>query len=100
MKDVMEYTARSFELFQNEWALLTAGTKDHWNTMTIAWGGLGTLWGKPAATVYVRPDRYTFQFMDLSDIFTVSFLIKAIKRIWGILERIPARMRTRSQRHP
>lgn len=51
-----------FTLFDRNWALLTAGTADDFNTMTISWGMLGTLWGKPAATVYVRESRYTLAF--------------------------------------
>lgn len=62
-----------FSAFEKDWALLTAGTPGHFNTMTISWGGLGTLWGKSVATVYVRPSRYTWQFMENSDYFTVSF---------------------------
>lgn len=62
-----------FSAFEKDWALLTAGTPEHFNTMTISWGGLGTLWGKSVATVYVRPSRYTWQFMESSDYFTVSF---------------------------
>lgn len=62
-----------FSAFEKDWALLTAGTPGHFNTMTISWGGLGTLWGKSVATVYVRPSRHTWQFMENSDYFTVSF---------------------------
>ena len=41
--------------------------------MTISWGGLGTLWRRPVATVYVKKNRYTFEFMEQNDYFTVSF---------------------------
>ena len=57
----------------NDWALLTAGDKDSWNTMTIAWGSMGDLWWKPVIDAYVVPSRYTYQFMERSDWFTVSF---------------------------
>lgn len=62
-----------FDVFATDWALLTAGTPEHWNTMTIGWGGLGTLWSKPVATVYVRPDRYTHEFMEEGDRFSIAF---------------------------
>ena len=55
------------------YALLTAGDKDKYNTMTISWGGFGTIWNKPVVTVYVKPIRYTYKFMENSDYFTVSF---------------------------
>ena len=53
-------------------ALLTAGTPEKFNMMTIGWGGLGTVWGKPSATVYVRPSRYTHEFMETEDYFTIG----------------------------
>ena len=62
-----------FSLFNDKWALLSAGTKDKHNSMTISWGGMGTLWNKPVVTVYVRPNRHTYSFMNENDYFTVSF---------------------------
>ena len=47
----MEFTTDIFSRFNEKWALLTAGTGEDFNGMTISWGGLGTLWGKPVATV-------------------------------------------------
>ena len=62
-----------FSCFRKEWALLTAGNESNYNTMTISWGGLGTIWGKDVATVYVRPNRYTYDFVENNDYFTISF---------------------------
>ena len=62
-----------FEAFHNGWALLTAGTPENCNAMTISWGSLGTLWAKPVATVYVKPIRFTHQFLEENDYFTISF---------------------------
>ena len=45
------FTTDIFAQFDKKWALLTAGSMENFNTMTISWGGLGTLWGKPVATV-------------------------------------------------
>ena len=63
-----------FTLFQKRTPLLTAGDRRGCNTMTIGWGGLGTLWRKPVCTVYVRPQRYTYEFMEQNNWFTVSIL--------------------------
>ena len=62
-----------FERFNRDWALVTAGTPGHFNSMTISWGSMGTIWGKSVITVYIRPDRFTWQFLKESDTFTVSF---------------------------
>ena len=81
----MRFDTEIFSQFNDKWALLTAGTEKSFNTMTVSWGGLGTIWSKPVATVYVRISRYTHEFMDSSDYFTVSFYPKEFKRILGIL---------------
>lgn len=62
-----------FAKIGDEWALLTAGTTSGYNTMTVSWGGMGVLWGKDVVTVYVRPQRYTKEFVDANDRFTLSF---------------------------
>lgn len=67
------YNVNPFEKFNKEWALVTAGTKDKFNSMTISWGSMGTLWFKDIVTIYIRPDRYTFKFLEENDTFTVSF---------------------------
>ena len=51
-------------LIGKEWALLTAGNKDGYNTMTVSWGQMGELWNKPTTVVYIRPQRYTKEFVD------------------------------------
>ena len=62
-----------FSLIGDQWMLITAGTEDECNTMTASWGGLGVLWGKPVATVYIRPQRYTLEFVEREDTFTLCF---------------------------
>ena len=81
----MQFDTDIFAQFDKKWALLTAGDKEKFNTMTISWGGLGTLWGKPVATVYVRKSRYTHEFMDREDYFTVSFYPESCRRTLGVL---------------
>lgn len=81
----MEFSTEIFSQFDKKWALLTAGNMEKFNTMTISWGGLGTLWGKPVATVYVRKTRYTHEFMDGSEYFTISFYPEEYKALLGTL---------------
>lgn len=63
----------AFKAFHEDWALATAGTMAHHNTMTIGWGGIGCLWKKQVAMIFVRPNRYTYEFLEKEDYFTVSF---------------------------
>lgn len=62
-----------FSIFDQRWFLLTAGdfAKGDYNTMTVSWGFLGTMWSRPVAQVVVRPQRYTREFMDKYDTFTL-----------------------------
>lgn len=61
------------ELIGKEWMLITAGSIENFNTMTASWGNMGFLWGKPVVTVYVRPQRYTLEFLEREECFTLSF---------------------------
>ena len=72
--DISALSCDVFTLFSKATPLLSAGDQQRLNTMVIGWGGLGTLWGKPVCTVYVRPQRYTYEFMERQDYFTVSVL--------------------------
>lgn len=63
-----------FSKFGNDWALITAGTKAKANTMTVSWGGVGVLWGKNVAYIFIRDSRYTKEFIDANEFFSISFL--------------------------
>ena len=64
----------------DEWALVTAGSSENYNTMTVSWGGLGVLWGVPSATIYIRPQRYTHEFVEKNELFTISFFKSEYKK--------------------
>lgn len=57
----------------DEWMLITAGNADGYNTMTASWGFVGEMWGEDSVAVMVRPQRYTMQFIEENDKFTLSF---------------------------
>jgi len=71
--DLKPLSINPFTMLDDEWALLSAGSAGHFNTMTISWGAMGIMWGKPVVIVFVRPQRYTKEFIDDQDSFTVSF---------------------------
>ena len=81
----MTFETDILSVFDKQWALLTAGNKENFNTMTVSWGGMGTIWGKPVATVYVRTSRYTHEFMDRENYFTVSFFPEKYRKVLGVL---------------
>ncbi len=72
--DVKTLTVNPFEKLHQQWALLAAGEPGAFNMMTVSWGALGVIWQKPSCTVYVRESRYTKEFVDRNEYFTLTFL--------------------------
>lgn len=68
-----ELCENPFDLIGNGWALVTAGTKENVNTMTVSWGGVGVMWGKPIAFTFIRPQRYTFGIIENNEYYSMSF---------------------------
>ena len=81
---------KAFTMFENRWALVTAGTLDDFNTCTVSWGSMGNVWGPnggdiSTVTVYIHPARYTQRFMAKYDTFTVSFFPESYRKALGYL---------------
>lgn len=70
----------AFDLIGKEWMLVTAGTPDKYNTMTASWGGIGWLWNKPVAFIFIRPERFTHDFIEANDRLTLSFYGEAYRK--------------------
>ena len=63
----------AFDLIGKDWMLVTSGNKEKFNTMTASWGGIGWLWNRPVAFVFIRPERYTHDFIERENRLTLSF---------------------------
>lgn len=70
--DARDIEGNPIRKFADEWFELAAGKEGDMNLMTIAWGTLGELWGRPVVTVYVSTSRYTYEFMEKNDYFTIT----------------------------
>ncbi len=68
-----DLTDNTFKLLDKDWMLVTAGTKEHCNTMTASWGHLGIMWNLPVAICYIRPQRHTFGFTNQYEDYTLTF---------------------------
>ena len=68
-----ELSGNVFNMIANDWMLITAEKDGEVNTMTASWGGLGFIWRKPVAYVFIRPQRYTYEFVEANDRLTLSF---------------------------
>lgn len=88
--NIEELNINAYKAIAKDWMLVSAGTnKDNYNTMTASWGQIGSLWGhgggKPVATCYIRPQRYTKIFVDENEYFSLSFFDEEYKKDLGYL---------------
>lgn len=90
----IDITAKELNPFQKigkEWMLITAKKGGVVNTMTASWGMMGVFWGKNVVTVGIRPQRYTKEFVDAGDIFTLTFFNGDRKKEMGYLGTVSGR---------
>ncbi len=90
MEELINKEFKPFDLFKNQWALVTAGNLDDYNSCTVGWGSFGTIWTKPGKsgailTVYLHPARYTTEFFKKYSTFTVSFYDPEYKKALGYM---------------
>lgn len=83
--DITKENINPFEMISKQWMLVSAGTKEKYNTMTASWGGVGIIWNKPVATSYIRHSRYTIEFIDKSEYFTLSFLKDGNRQVLNLV---------------
>jgi len=74
-----------FQAIGKEWMLVTAGSPEKSNTMTASWGGFGVMYGKDVVFIVIRPQRYTREFIDQEETFSLSFLDKDYKKVMNYL---------------
>lgn len=79
--EINEFSENPFKLIGSDWMLITAKKGDKTNMMTASWGGVGILWNKPVATIYVRPQRYTKEFIDNEKYFSLCVLPEEYRQI-------------------
>lgn len=72
--EIFELKENFFDTIGKEWMLVTAGGKNNFNMMTASWGCIGWLWNKPVAVVFIRPERFTHDFIERENKLTLSFL--------------------------
>lgn len=80
-----------FEMIGKDWMLITAESGGKVNTMTASWGGMGVIWNKNVAFMFIRPSRYTKEFVDSSDKFSLTFFGEGYKEKLTYLGRTSGR---------
>ena len=80
-----ELQGNIFELIGDKWMLVTAAKENEINTMTASWGGMGIMWNKPVASCVIRPVRYTYQFAEQANYFTLTFFPVKYRKALNLL---------------
>jgi flavin reductase (DIM6/NTAB) family NADH-FMN oxidoreductase RutF len=78
--DIKTLRDNLFKLLDDDWMLITAGDLGPYNTMTASWGGFGILWNREICWCVIRPQRYTFQFIEGAQAFSLSFFTEEYRR--------------------
>ena len=89
--DVNKLNIDAVDLWMNKWLLLTVGSMEDCNMMTVAWGGIGCMWGKPVAHVVVRPQRHTYQFIEKYDDFSLCAFPEDYKKDLQVMGSLSGR---------
>ncbi|HIV24788.1 MAG TPA: flavin reductase [Candidatus Scatomonas pullistercoris] len=89
--DIKTLEGNPWKMIGDDWMLVAAKKDGQVNAMTASWGGVGIMWGKTAATIYLRPQRYTKEFVDANDTFTLSFFGGREKQAMGYLGKVSGR---------
>ena len=86
-----EINGNFIELIGKKWMLVTAKNGEKVNTMTASWGGVGELWNKNVTFTFIRPTRYTYEFVENNDFFTLSFFDEEYKEKLAYLGKVSGR---------
>ena len=86
-----EITKNVFDMIGKQWMLVSATKDGKTNAMTASWGGLGVMWGKNVAFVFIRESRYTKEFVDASDKMILSFFSEDYRKMLGYMGTVSGR---------
>ena len=81
----------AIDLIGKQWMLVGAGSPEKCNFMTASWGGVGFLWNKPVVFVFVRPERYTDEFLEREELFSLNFFPEQYKKVLTYCGRVSGR---------
>lgn len=69
------------EMISDQWMLIAAGNEQKFNCMTASWGGIGHLWNKDVVYIFIRPQRYTYQFIESNEFFSINVLGEKYRKL-------------------
>ncbi len=86
-----EFNECPFRIIGKDWMLVCAGSENDYNMMTASWGGFGVIWNKPVAFIFIRPQRYTYRFLERSNFFSLNFFDNNYRQILNQMGTVSGR---------
>lgn len=86
-----ELNENVFSMIGKKWMLVTAGDEKGVNAMTASWGGMGVMWGKPVVFVFIRPQRYTKEFIDRNERMSLTFYGEEYRKMLNYMGTVSGR---------
>ena len=86
-----ELNFNPFSMIGDKWMLITCGDKESYNTMTASWGSIGVMWNKNVVFSFIRPQRYTSEFVEKNDYFSISFYPDEYKSALSLCGKVSGR---------
>ena len=85
-KEISAYELKNnpFQLIGKDWGLVTVNSGEKVNMMTVSWGGVGIMWNQPVAYTFIRPQRYTFDYLEKDEFFSISFLPEEYRKVLSL----------------
>ncbi len=90
-----ELEGNPFRMIGKQWMLITAGDEQKTNTMTASWGGLGILWNKPVSFAFIRPTRYTYEFTEREEGYSLCFFDESYREALKLCGTVSGRDRNK-----
>lgn len=88
---VYDIKENAFDLIGKQWMLVAAKSGEKVNAMTASWGGIGIMWGVPVAYVFIRPQRYTKQFIDEAEGMSLTFFDESYRKMLSYMGTVSGR---------
>ncbi|MFI3318761.1 MAG: flavin reductase family protein [Rikenellaceae bacterium] len=89
--DPLSLSENVIDIIGKQWMLVSAGDRERFNTMTASWGTIGFYSNEPVVTIFIRPERYTYEFIESSDRFTLTVLEEGYRQALTTLGKLSGR---------
>lgn len=89
--EIQDFNENVFKLIGDDWLLINTYNEEKVNSMTASWGGMGVLWNKKVAYIFIRPQRYTQELLPNNEYFSLSVMGEEYRDVLNYLGSVSGR---------